>query len=54
MPSRLLTAFPPEVSISRLPLDQAVARVRARLFGEGVLKPVAEADQPIDVDAARR
>ncbi|HEX2624677.1 MAG TPA: helicase C-terminal domain-containing protein, partial [Sphingomicrobium sp.] len=54
MPSRLLSAFPPEVSVSRLPLDQAVARVRTRLFGEGVLKPVAEADQPIDVDAARR
>ena len=28
MPSRLLTAFPPEVSVSRLPLDAALERVR--------------------------
>ena len=31
MPSRLLTAFPPEVAIRRLPLVEAVERVRARL-----------------------
>lgn len=30
-PSRLLTAFPPGVPIRRLPLDEAIARVRARL-----------------------
>jgi ATP-dependent DNA helicase DinG len=39
LPSRLLTSFPPEVAISRLPLEAAVERVRARLFGEvGVRK----------------
>src|SRR4051812_3012361 len=31
MPSRLLRAFPPGVPISRLPLDQAIARVAERL-----------------------
>ena len=30
-PSRLLTAFPPGVTVKRLPLDQAIARVRERL-----------------------
>ena len=31
MPSRLLDAFPPGVQVTRLPLDEAVARVRERL-----------------------
>src|SRR4249919_1494060 len=31
MPSRLLKAFPPGVPISRVPLDQAIARVEERL-----------------------
>ena len=31
MPSRLLRAFPPAVSVSRVPLEEAVARVAARL-----------------------
>jgi len=31
MPSRLLKAFPPEVGVSRLPLDQAIDRVRTAL-----------------------
>jgi len=31
MPSRLLRAFPPGVQVSRLPLDEAIERVRARL-----------------------
>jgi len=31
MPSRLLKAFPPEVPISRLTLDEAIARVEHRL-----------------------
>jgi ATP-dependent DNA helicase DinG len=31
MPSRLLPAFPPGVSVSRVPLDQAIARVGQRL-----------------------
>lgn len=32
LPSRLLTAFPPEVTLSRVPLDVALERVRAKLF----------------------
>jgi len=52
MPSRLLTAFPPEVTVSRLPLDAALARVRRKLFGEGGGEPVAQLDQPLDGDAA--
>ena len=31
MPSRLLDAFPPGVTVTRLPLDEAVARVASRL-----------------------
>jgi ATP-dependent DNA helicase DinG len=31
MPSRLLSAFPPQVPVRRLPLDQAIARVEERL-----------------------
>ena len=34
LPSRLLTAFPPEVAVSRVPLDVALQRVRSKLFGE--------------------
>jgi ATP-dependent DNA helicase DinG len=30
MPSRLLSAFPPETPIHRLSLDEAIARVRSR------------------------
>ena len=36
MPSRLLRAFPPEVQVSRVPLDVAVQRVRAVLAKDGV------------------
>ncbi|WP_324809339.1 ATP-dependent DNA helicase [Sphingomonas sp. LY29] len=50
MPSRLLTAFPPEVSVSRLPLDAALARVRQRLFGERGGERVADRDQAVAVD----
>jgi len=54
MPSRLLSAFPPEVRVSRLPLDAAIARVGERLnptsVGEGVAQPVAQCDQPLDID----
>jgi ATP-dependent DNA helicase DinG len=35
LPSRLLTAFPPEVAVSRVPLDVALDRVWAKLFGAG-------------------
>jgi ATP-dependent DNA helicase DinG len=31
MPSRLLKAFPPDVPVRRLPLDEAIARVGSRL-----------------------
>ncbi|MDV3257907.1 MAG: ATP-dependent DNA helicase [Sphingomonas sp.] len=34
LPSRLLTAFPPEVAVSRLPLEQALQRVRSKLGGD--------------------
>jgi ATP-dependent DNA helicase DinG len=54
MPSRLLSAFPPSVPIRRLPLDQAIARVAAslgRLALDRVGEPVAQGDQPEDVDA---
>jgi ATP-dependent DNA helicase DinG len=33
MPSRLLKAFPPGVPVSRVPLDQAIARVEQRIVG---------------------
>ena len=54
MPSRLLSAFPPGVRVSRVPLDAAIERVRDRLggglVGEGVAQAVAQVDQPFDVD----
>src|SRR5690242_11671387 len=34
MPSRLLAAFPPGVPVTRLPLDEAIARVERRLAGQ--------------------
>jgi len=34
MPSRLLTAFPPGVSVRRVTLDIAIARVEERLVEE--------------------
>jgi ATP-dependent DNA helicase DinG len=36
-PSRLLRAFPPGVPVSRIPLDEAIARVEARLSSGGGL-----------------
>ena len=50
LPSRLLSAFPAEVAISRLPLDAALERVKARLFGEGVGDPVADRLQAEEID----
>jgi ATP-dependent DNA helicase DinG len=41
-PSRLLNAFPPEVAVRRLPLDQAVERVRTRLSTDGAFGHQAE------------
>ena len=52
MPSRLLAAFPPEVRVSRVPLDVAIARVGERLasVGERVAQPVTQLNQPLDID----
>jgi len=54
MPSRLLSAFPPGVRVSRLSLDLAIERVTARLgsgsVGDGVAQAVAEHDQALDID----
>ena len=54
MPSRLLSAFPPGVRISRVPLDLAIDRVTERLgeesVGQRVAEPVAQLDQPFDID----
>jgi ATP-dependent DNA helicase DinG len=45
-PSRLLSAFPPGVTVRRLPLDQVIARVAEFSAGEGGSEPVAKLDQP--------
>ncbi len=52
MPSRLLSAFPPEVSVSRVPLDMALARVSKRLFGERGGESVADQHQAADIESA--
>ncbi len=54
-PSRLLTAFPSEVAVHRLPLDMAIARVRGRAGRAGSVaerggETIADLDQPEDVD----
>jgi ATP-dependent DNA helicase DinG len=41
MPSRLLDAFPPGVPVARVPLDEAVARVRERLSPQDNLRQEA-------------
>jgi ATP-dependent DNA helicase DinG len=47
LPSRLLTAFPPEVTVSRLSLDAALERVRAKLFGAAsVTQPITVGSEP--------
>ena len=51
LPTRLLTAFPPEVRVSRLPLDAALDRVRAKLGGEGGSEPIAKGDESLDLDS---
>jgi ATP-dependent DNA helicase DinG len=45
MPSRLLDAFPPGVPIVRLPLDEAVDRVRSRLSSATAIGHEAHIDQ---------
>jgi ATP-dependent DNA helicase DinG len=46
MPSRLLSAFPPEVMVRRLPLDQAIGRVAARSAAAAVAVDAREAATP--------
>lgn len=46
MPSRLLAAFPPGVEIARVPLDEAIARVRRRLSSEARLGHEAAPARP--------
>ena len=50
MPSRLLTAFPPEVQVARVTLDLAIARVRRRLGsgGERLGESVTQANELLD------
>jgi hypothetical protein len=52
MPSRLLSAFPPEVQVARVPLDVAIARVARRLGsgGERLGEAVAQGGQTLDVE----
>jgi ATP-dependent DNA helicase DinG len=50
MPSRLLSAFPAGVPIARVPLDEAVARVRSRLSSVAQLGQGA-VDSPINQKA---
>ena len=45
-PSRLLDGFPPGVRVSRVPLDEAIRRVRTRLASETGL--VHDAPERID------
>jgi ATP-dependent DNA helicase DinG len=48
-PSRLLDAFPPGVRVSRVPLDEAARRVRARLSSA-----IESVDEDIDAAPARQ
>ena len=52
LPSRLLSAFPPDVTISRLPLDEALLRVRDRLFGESGGQPIPNRTKADEIDPA--
>jgi ATP-dependent DNA helicase DinG len=53
MPSRLLAAFPPGVPVSRVPLDQAIARVEQRLASGGAVR-VKPSDEAADDPSARQ
>lgn len=44
-PSRLLSAFPPDVAVRRLPLGEAIERVRSRLSTEGAFGHQAEPER---------
>ena len=47
MPSRLLRAFPPDVRVSRVPLDIAVERVRSALSQPGTGSVVERGSQAV-------
>ncbi len=49
-PSRLLSAFPADVQVSRVKFDVALNRVRLRLFPEGGDQLVAQADESHIID----
>ena len=48
-PTRLLSAFPPEVRVSRVPLEIALQRVRATLFAERADQSVAKLDEAVEI-----
>ena len=54
LPSRLLTAFPHEVAVHRLPLDAALERVRAKLFGATSVGQSEERDEKPDLVPTRQ
>jgi ATP-dependent DNA helicase DinG len=53
MPSRLLAAFPPGVPVSRVPLDEAIARVEQRLARAGPI-PLQKHDEAADGSSPRK
>jgi len=54
LPSRLLNAFPPEVAVSRVPLDVALDRVRAKLFGVAGASQPGATDETTELAAPRQ
>jgi ATP-dependent DNA helicase DinG len=50
MPSRLLAAFPPGVAVTSVTLDEAVARVAARIGGRLSLSPAIGHEARIAVE----
>jgi ATP-dependent DNA helicase DinG len=48
MPSRLLSAFPSEAPVRRLPLDEAIERVRSRLGSRAIFGQEAQSGSPAD------
>ncbi len=49
-PTRLLSAFPADVAIHRLPFDQVLERVRTGSVGKGGDEPVTHVDQSFVID----
>ncbi len=50
-PSRLLSAFPADVAVHRLPFDEVLERVRKGSVGERGNEPVAQVDQSFVIDS---